>query len=66
MFQRSKERFINLVLKTKQQKAFQQPYVFINKFVIHHRFVIIHFSDLWKISQVCGEYIYSLFNMKVV
>ena len=38
------DRFINLALKTKQQKAIQLLHVFINKFVICHFFVIYTFS----------------------
>ena len=55
-FQRNKNRFISLVLKAKQQKAIQLPYIFlkfyVNQFSI---FVISLFSLFMKLIVIYVE-----------
>ena len=67
IFQRKEGRFIILAWK-KKQNGIQRPYVFLNKFVINHVFVVSHFSDLWKLVIWVESMVlcYFLFNVKVI
>ena len=51
-FQRNENRFISLILKTKQQKTIQLPYIFIKFYLnqISSQFLLfLHFPGLWNL-----------------
>ena len=63
-FQRNENRFINLVLKAKQQKAIQLSYIFL-KFYINQSsntfLLFLHFWSLWNLSSFMQRLVSMLF-----
>ena len=51
IFQRNENRFISLVLKAKQQKAIQLPYIFLKFYMnqFSNQFSFLHFAGLWNL-----------------
>ena len=64
IFQRNENRFISLVLKAKEQKAIQLPYIFL-KFYINqfsNQFLLfLHFSGLWNLNSFTWRVVSMLF-----